>query len=319
MTCTYCGTELPTGALFCGECGRAVVFAAEAPGRPARDRLATSAANRSAPAVEDRNRGTAPREAVPADAVRTPAAIPSLVEPGPHGVGLVTCAQCGATMADDDIFCGECGFVSRAASEDFGRSRDTAIIELAPRAPAATRPPPPRVVDHLPDFESLSASPVVPARPESVILPAPVAPEQVAPSRRPDGPSSAAPFDDAADLEATRISRAGRAGERFVLQFSTGESFTVYGTGLIGRNPRSEPGEYFDQLVRALDPSRSVSKVHLEFGQDAGNFWIMDRFSGNGTIIREPDSLAVRCEPGKRYRLSRGTRVEIGEQFFIVS
>ena len=53
MTCTYCGTELPTGALFCGECGRAVVFAAEAPGRAVRDRFATSVANRSASTVED--------------------------------------------------------------------------------------------------------------------------------------------------------------------------------------------------------------------------------------------------------------------------
>ncbi|MET1043416.1 MAG: zinc ribbon domain-containing protein, partial [Microbacteriaceae bacterium] len=24
MTCTHCGTELPRGAMFCGECGRAV-------------------------------------------------------------------------------------------------------------------------------------------------------------------------------------------------------------------------------------------------------------------------------------------------------
>ncbi|WP_327055766.1 FHA domain-containing protein [Glaciihabitans sp. GrIS 2.15] len=103
------------------------------------------------------------------------------------------------------------------------------------------------------------------------------------------------------------------------MQFSTGESFTVYGSGLIGRNPRSEPGEYFDQLVRVLDPSRSVSKVHLQFGQEAGRFWIMDRFSGNGTIVREPESEPVRCQPEKRFRLARGTRVDIGEQFFIVS
>ena len=26
-----------------------------------------------------------------------------------------------------------------------------------------------------------------------------------------------------------------------------------------------------------------------------------------------------RCEPGKRYRIVRGTRVDIGEQFFVVS
>jgi predicted component of type VI protein secretion system len=72
-------------------------------------------------------------------------------------------------------------------------------------------------------------------------------------------------------------------------------------------------------LVRVLDPSRSVSKVHLEFGQDSGRFWIMDRFSGNGTTVREPEAEPLRCQPEKRFRLARGTRVDIGEQFFIVS
>lgn len=296
MTCTYCGTALPAGALFCGECGRAVA--------------GYSHRGDSRPGVDPDGAATA---------------VPSLVEPGAHGIGIPTCAQCGAPMAEDDIFCGECGFVSRAASEDFGSSRDTAIIVPVPRAPAIPRPPIPRLVDRVPDFEPATRSGIANAMPESVIplaAPSPTAPASPAPASPASvesGASRAAPFDESADLEATRISRAGRTGERFVLQFSTGESFTVYGTGLIGRNPRSEPNEYFDQLVRVLDPSRSVSKVHLEFGQDGGIFWIMDRFSGNGTIIREPDSAAARCQPNRRYRLSRGTRVEIGEQFFIVS
>jgi predicted component of type VI protein secretion system len=121
------------------------------------------------------------------------------------------------------------------------------------------------------------------------------------------------------DVEATRIIARHPEGERFVLQFSTGESFTVFGSGLIGRSPRPEPGEYFDQLVRVLDPSRSVSKTHLEFGQEAGSFWVKDRYSGNGTIVREPESKPIRCHPERRYRLVRGSRVDLGEQFFIVS
>ena len=108
-------------------------------------------------------------------------------------------------------------------------------------------------------------------------------------------------------------------GERFVLQFSTGESFTVTGTGLVGRNPNPEPGEYFDHSVTIADPGKSVSKTHLEFGQDGGIFWISDRFSGNGTIARDPDGEPRRCEPGRRYRVARGGRVEIGDQFFVVS
>ncbi len=109
------------------------------------------------------------------------------------------------------------------------------------------------------------------------------------------------------------------AGERFVLQFSTGESFTVTGTGLVGRNPNPEPGEYFDHAVSIADPGKSVSKTHLEFGQDDGVFWISDRFSGNGTLARDPEGQPKRCEPGRRYRVVRGGRVDIGDQFFVVS
>ena len=277
MICAYCDTELPSGALFCGECGRA------AAGTPV---VSVGLAAAPPPAVEQ-------RQTVGYQPFLDRHPVPPLVIPRSDGAATVTCEQCGAPLSEDDIFCGECGFVSRTSGEDFGRSRETAVIELrpppAPFAPSALTP-----VDLPPE-----AVPVLP------------------PAPRPE--RSNAPFDDSADLEATRISRPGRAGERFVLQFSTGESFTVYGSGLIGRNPRSEPGEYFDQLVRVLDPSRSVSKVHLEFGQDAGRFWIMDRFSGNGTIVREPDSEPVRCQPEKRFRITRGTRVDVGEQFFIVS
>ena len=104
-----------------------------------------------------------------------------------------------------------------------------------------------------------------------------------------------------------------------MLQFSTGESVTVFGSGLLGRNPTPQPTEYFDQLVSISDPGKSVSKTHLEFGQEAGSFWVSDRFSGNGSAVREPESSPRRLVAGKRYRIVRGTRVDIGEQFFVVS
>jgi hypothetical protein len=293
MTCTFCGTSLPSGALFCGECGRAV---SSTP-------VSLTLASAPPPSIEHRRAGDHLHSPV-LPTVQNP--VPPLVVPRSDGAATVVCEQCGSPMSEDDIFCGECGFVSRAASEDFGRSRDTAIIELAPPRLPEPRPRPVPVVDRLPDFE-----------PAADVAPLAIIEDSGMP--QPSVEKTDIPFDESADLEATRISRPGRAGERFVLQFSTGESFTVYGSGLIGRNPRSEPGEYFDQLVRVLDPSRSVSKVHLEFGQDAGRFWIMDRFSGNGTIVREPESEPVRCQPEKRFRITRGTRVDIGEQFFIVS
>ena len=104
-----------------------------------------------------------------------------------------------------------------------------------------------------------------------------------------------------------------------MLAFSTGETRTVFGTGLIGRKPLPQPGEAFDHLVQIADRTLSVSKTHLEFGQHDGVLWVADRFSGNGTIVRRPDDGALRCEPGRRYLVPRGSRVELAEQSFTVS
>jgi len=203
------------------------------------------------------------------------------------------CAQCGAPLAASDIFCPECGFVRQRTSPR-ARPNDTNVLDPFPWGlPRSTEP----VVAH-------QHSPV-PFEPE---LPA-----------APPAAEPATPFADTTDVSETRLVPRGPRGDRFVLQFSTGESVSVSGSGLIGRNPVAEPGEYFDTLVAIVDPGRSVSKTHLEFGQDDTSFWVSDRYSGNGTVMREPDREPRRCDAGKRYRVVRGTRVEIGEQFFIVS
>jgi len=109
------------------------------------------------------------------------------------------------------------------------------------------------------------------------------------------------------------------AAAPFVLQFSTGESIIVTGAGLVGRNPVAQPGEYVEHLIAVVDAGKSVSKTHLEFGQDDGRFWVSDRYSTNGSTVRPPDAETRRCEPGRRYFVVRGTRVDIGDQFFVVS
>ncbi|MGJ8722647.1 MAG: FHA domain-containing protein, partial [Salinibacterium amurskyense] len=152
----------------------------------------------------------------------------------------------------------------------------------------------------------------------SVLAPPPKSNQRVELPISPPVPLAALGADEA-DIEDTRIVERSVTGTRFVLQFSTGDSVIVTGNGLVGRNPIPEPSEKFDIVVPITDPSKSVSKTHLEFGQMSGVFWISDRYSGNGTIVREPGAEPKRCEPGKRYRVVRGTRVEIGEQFFIVS
>jgi predicted component of type VI protein secretion system len=79
-----------------------------------------------------------------------------------------------------------------------------------------------------------------------------------------------------------------------------------------------QPSESFDHLIQITDPGRSVSKSHLEFGQEDGEFWVSDRFSGNGTVVRRETGPIVRCEPGRRYTVARGSRVDIGDQYFVV-
>jgi len=104
----------------------------------------------------------------------------------------------------------------------------------------------------------------------------------------------------------------------YVLSFSTGERVVVVGAGLLGRRPFAQPGERFDQLVSIADHERSVSKTHLEFGVENGDLWICDRYSANGTVIIPPAGGPHRCEPGRRYRVPRGGRVEIGDHWFDV-
>ncbi|WP_396136818.1 zinc-ribbon domain-containing protein [Curtobacterium sp. BRB10] len=120
------------------------------------------------------------------------------------------------------------------------------------------------------------------------------------------------------DVDETRIVAKTPTRAQFVLHFSTGERLGVHGTGLLGRLPRPQPGERYDDLLTVHDPGKSVSKTHLELGRDGDDLWVSDRFSGNGTVVRHIDGSIRRCEPGRRYRVERGARVDIGEQFFLV-
>jgi hypothetical protein len=259
VNCEVCGTELPHGALFCGECGRAVT-----PGAA---------------------RAVHPDSGMPMEATAGRAAVSG----GRDTVILEPLTQ---------------------ALPEFESKADVAL-EVEQDLP------PEVVADELAEDRAAAgdadASPSVKARHDAS------APSPTRPDPFPWGDRGSAVFIDSDEIEQTLIVPRRDTGERFVLQFSTGESITVYGSGLLGRNPTPQPSEYFDQLVSISDPGKSVSKTHIEFGQDAGSFWVSDRFSGNGSVVREPESSSRRLVPGKRYRVVRGTRVDIGEQFFVVS
>jgi predicted nucleic acid-binding Zn ribbon protein len=222
---------------------------------------------------------------------REAAEAPDAALRGPH------CPQCGSAIEVGDIFCGECGFVLRPIVEPL----QTSVIPVLPSSPAGTSAAEPES-----DVES-DPEPEPEPEPDPDPEPDP-GPEQVA---EPSHPLE--------DVEVTRVVASTSRGERYVLQFSTGESVVVTGSGLVGRNPAPEPGEYVDDLVAIFDVGKSVSKSHIEFGQEAGRFWVADRYSTNGTLVRQPGEAVLRCVPGRRYMVARGTRVEIGEQFFIVS
>ena len=101
MNCRYCGAELPEGALFCGECGRAVVAERASPA-PALVEPPYAALIGPVPVAAPIafSSGDAASDD-PADHVGDARDAPA------------TCPQCGANVEDDEVFCGECGFVLR--------------------------------------------------------------------------------------------------------------------------------------------------------------------------------------------------------------
>jgi len=211
------------------------------------------------------------------------------------------------------MFCGDCGSSTSATPESRRRfdprPGDTTALERPARRNSGVISIP---VD---GFRSAISTPTA----ADATVAVPVASPSV-PVTDGGATSAAAPRTPGA-ASGTRTTDAParpRATPRFVLSFSTGEVRTVFGTGLIGRRPLPQPGESFDQLVQIADRSLSVSKTHLEFGEHEGVLWIADRFSANGTVVRRPDDGALRCEPGRRYLVPRGSRVELAEQYFAV-
>jgi len=215
----------------------------------------------------------------------------------------MTCANCGAALLPGSMFCGECGW-SVAPRRPVAPASLPPITPVPPQLPLAPVPP---VTEVPPAPPAPSAAPPVP--------PASVPPAGTVPAPLPKVPSPVPTFvaPDPVPVP-TPVPT-----EKYVLQFSTGESVIVTGSGIIGRNPYTEPGEYVDHLVTVVDYDKSVSKSHLEFGQDEAGFWVSDRYSANGTTVREPDRDARRCEAGTRVHIVRGSRVDMGEQFFVVS
>lgn len=94
------------------------------------------------------------------------------------------------------------------------------------------------------------------------------------------------------------------------VELADGRRVTIARTALVGRNPASDADV---QLVRVVDPARSVSKTHLQIGVEPGGVWVADRGSTNGTVVTLPDGAQVVCRVDQQVRLRVGSTVSFGD------
>lgn len=219
------------------------------------------------------------------------------------------------------------GAASRAAGPDAVRGpRGTsagppvaAHPEPADRAAAHPAPAPPSAAHP-------ARATAAPATPAGGLVLAPLHPQRAAP----DLDTRAIPvvratptlaFGLAPELEMTRpappradVAPEPRAGTAAGLRVTLddGRVLTVTRLALVGRNPSPGPDL---QVVRVVDPARSVSKTHLQLAVDpTGGAWVVDRGSTNGTLVTLPDGAQVVCPVDHPVRLREGAVVVFGDR-----
>ncbi|WP_197030019.1 RDD family protein [Cellulomonas sp. URHE0023] len=111
-----------------------------------------------------------------------------------------------------------------------------------------------------------------------------------------------------ADLPAVPPPATDRPAAEFEL--SDGRHVSIERTALVGRNPASDAPV---QLVRVADPTRSVSKTHLQIGVEPSGVWVADRGSTNGTVVNLPDGGQVVCGVDQQVRIRVGSTVVFGD------
>jgi hypothetical protein len=104
----------------------------------------------------------------------------------------------------------------------------------------------------------------------------------------------------------------------YMLVFSTGERAQVVGRGLIGRMPVASAGDTWDHLIVVNDPSKTVSKTHLQIEALPEGLLVTDLASANGTVVSMPGIAAERLAPHERVILTPGATVGMGDQSFTI-
>ncbi|GEA83853.1 MULTISPECIES: RDD family protein [Cellulomonas] len=195
----------------------------------------------------------------------------------------------------------------------------TRPLVLAPLAPHRAGP----------DLDT-RALPLVPPPPAPSAAPVPAGGQGAFARLVPDAPAaSPAPdvlghpvphrFGDDEDVETTRralppVPPPSTTRERItaaIVEISDGQRVEVRHTALVGRNPAAATDGV--QLVRVVDPGRSVSKTHLQLAVEHSGVWVADRGSTNGTVVTLPDGAQVICPVDQPVRLRLGAVVMFGD------
>lgn len=229
--------------------------------------------------------------------------------PGTGGAGQRTEHTGAGVGADVDP-----STVHRHTAADPADPAGTAPTQVQPAVPPSVGSPaaPPAVPPAAPAAASQPVRPE-PAAPEP--LP-PVVAEPAAPVVA--EPAAPQPEEDLEDLEATRFSVSSRRGpgdgsvpERIVVELDGDRRVPVDGRTLVGRNPQQDDGEPA-AFLRLEDPTRSVSKTHLELSPTGQGLRVTDLGSTNGSAVIAPDGTVQELRPGSPVTVSGGWVVQAG-------
>jgi len=212
------------------------------------------------------------------------------------------CSRCAVLVQATSLFCPSCGqsTVHPRPAEPIA----TPAVAQAPESPAP-EPEPATTTGWLRRSLSLGKKPVV-------------APENPVPADDETQQMSLFEIEQAEAVALEKTQRRAQPGIRFVLKFDDGASVTVSDQdGIMGVKPVVDSDPMF--RVCLDDPTDTVAPEHLQFGVDAGVFWVQDLKTVNGTVVEEPGSPLMQCIPYEKYFVVRGSRVGLGSLFFTLA
>ncbi|TFD55278.1 FHA domain-containing protein [Cryobacterium frigoriphilum] len=102
------------------------------------------------------------------------------------------------------------------------------------------------------------------------------------------------------------------------LDCADGQSVSVTGVVLLGRQPAADAARPGARLLAVADAATSVSKTHavVEVDRAVGlpdTLWVTDLHSTNGVMVTAADGTQFDLEPGGRAPLTPGSKLFLGE------